>query len=126
MRVISQTGKTDVSYENFVFSILNSSGGNYGIVAVKNVAEPPEVFLNSLIATYSTEAKAIKAMEMLREAYIGMPIAMQNVDISDDVAKEFERLKKCGVMVRAENQPSKVDFINNAVFQFPQDNEIEV
>lgn len=44
MRVISQTGKTDVPYENFVFSILNSSGGNYGIVAVKNVAEPPEVF----------------------------------------------------------------------------------
>ena len=124
MRVISQTGKTDVSYENFVFSILNSSGGNYGIVAVKNVAEPPEVFLNSLIATYSTEAKAIKAMEMLREAYIGMPIVMQNVDISDDV-KEFEGLKKCGVMVRAENQPSKVDFINNAVFQFPQDDEIE-
>lgn len=126
MRIISQDGKIDVPYENFVFSILNSSGGNYGIVAVKNVAEPPEVFLNSLIATYSTEAKAIKAMEMLRKAYIGMPIVMQNVAISEDVAKEFERLKKCGVMVRAENQPSKVDFINNAVFQFPQDDEIEV
>ena len=126
MRVISQDGEIDVPYENFVFSILNSSGGNYGIVAVKNVAEPPEVFLNSLIATYSTEAKAIKAMEMLRKAYIGMPIVMQNVAISEDVAKEFERLKKCGVMVRAENQPSKVDFINNAVFQFPQDDEIEV
>lgn len=126
MRVISQTGKTDVPYENFVFSILNSSGGSYGIVAVKNVAEPPEVFLNSLIATYSTKEKAIKAMEMLREAYVGMPIVMQNVDISEDMKKEFERLKKCGVMVLAENQPSKVDFINNAVFQFPQDDEIEV
>lgn len=126
MRVISQDGKIDVPYENFVFSILNSSGGNYGIVAVKNVAEPPEVFLNSLIATYSTEAKAIKAMEMLRETYIGMPIVMQNVDISDDVAKEFERLKKCGIMVRAENQPSKVEYINNTIFQFPQDDEIEV
>ena len=126
MRVISQTGKTDIPYEDFVFSILNSGGGNYGIVAVKNVAEPPEVFMNSLIATYSTEAKAIKAMEMLRESYVGMPIVMQNIDISEDVAEEFERLKKCGVMVRAENQPSKVDFINNAVFQFPQDDEIEV
>lgn len=126
MRVISQTGKTDIPYEDFVFSILNSGGGNYGIVAVKNVAEPPEVFMNSLIATYSTETKAIKATEMLREAYAGMPIVMQNVDISEDVAEEFERLKKCGVMVRAENQPSKVDFISNAVFQFPQDDEIEV
>ena len=126
MRVISQTGKTDIPYEDFVFSILNSGGGNYGIVAVKNVAEPPEVFMNSLIATYSTEEKAIKAMEMLRKAYVGMPIVMQNVDISEDMVKEFERLKKCGVMARAENQPSKVDFINNAVFQFPQDDEIEV
>lgn len=126
MRVISQTGKTDIPYEDFVFSILNSSGGNFGIVAVKNVAEPPEVFMNSLIATYSTEAKAIKAMEKLREAYIGMPIVMQNVDISEDLATEFERLKKCGVMIRADNQPSKVEFINNSIFQFPQDDEIEV
>ena len=126
MRVISQDGTIDIPYEDFVFSILNSSGGNYGIVAVKNVAEPPEVFMNSLIATYSTETKAIKAMEMLRETYIGMPIVMQNVDISEDVAEEFERLKKCGIMVQAENQPSKVDFINNAIFQFPQDDEIEV
>ena len=40
--------------------------------------------------------------------------------------KEFERLKKCGIMVRTENQPSKVDFINNAVFQFPQDEDVEI
>ena len=69
MRVISQTGKTDVPYENFIFSILNSGGGNFGIVAVKNVAESPEFFMNSLIATYSTEEKAIKAMKMLRKVY---------------------------------------------------------
>nr|DAF80465.1 MAG TPA: hypothetical protein [Bacteriophage sp.] len=65
-------------------------------------------------------------MGMLREAYVGMPIVMQNVDISDDVAKEFEKLKKCCVMVRTENQPSKVEYANNAVFQFPQDDEVEV
>ena len=84
------------------------------------------MFLNSLIATYSTKAKAIKAMEMLRKTYIGMPIVMQNVDVSEAVAKEFERLKKCGVIVQAENQPSKVEFINNSIFRFPQDDEIEV
>lgn len=63
---------------------------------------------------------------MLRETYVGMPIVMQNVDISEDMAKEFERLKKCGIMAQAENQPSKVDFINNAIFQFPKDDEVEV
>ncbi len=113
MRVISQGGKIDVPYKiATIFKIGNT-------ILARNDRTEFE------LAEYSTEAKAIKAMEMLREAYIGMPIVMQNVDISDDV-KEFEGLKKCGVMVRAENQPSKVDFINNAVFQFPQDDEIEV
>ena len=77
------------------------------------------------IVSYSSKEKAIKTMEMLRGAYIGMPIVMQNVDISEDVAKEFERLKKCGVMVRTENQPSKIECISNAIFQFPTEEELE-
>lgn len=76
------------------------------------------------IAEYSTEEKAKKAMEMLRDAYIGMPIVMQNVDVSENMAREFERLKKCGIVVQADNQPSKVEYINNAVFQFPEDSEV--
>ena len=108
MRVISQTGKTDISYEDFVFSILNSGGGNYGIVAVKNVAEPPEVFMSSLIATYSTEAKAIKAMEMLREKYLQY-ISLQGGE---------------SAFVQAVIQPNY--WVLPKVFQFPQDDEIEV
>lgn len=114
MRVISQTGKTDIPYENFVFSILNSSGGNYGIVAVKNVAEPPEVFMNSLIATYSTKEKAIKAMEMLR--------------------KEYESNEFYHCMTTSDNFKEAVCLLSNKrfeevtseCFQFPQDDEIEV
>lgn len=114
MRVISQTGKTDIPYENFVFSILNSSGGNYGIVAVKNVAESPEMFLNSLIATYSTEAKAIKAMEMLREHNEGV-----------NFLKTIINTEKGAQFVRG---LSKTDFdkLTQNYFQFPQDDEVEV
>lgn len=124
MRVISQDGTIDVPYDYFSLSM---SSGKYKDVEVayiycQNSSSP----IGTKLAEYSAEAKAIKAMEMLREAYIGMPIVMQNVAISEDVAKEFERLKKCGIMARVENQPSKVDFINNAIFQFPQDDEIEV
>lgn len=124
MRVISQDGTIDVPYEYFSLSM---SSGKYEDVEVayiycRNLSSPN----GTKLAEYSTKAKAIKAMRMLRETYAGMPIVMQNVAISEDVAKEFEGLKKCGVMVQAENQPSKVDFINNAVFQFPQDDEIEV
>lgn len=117
MRVISQDGTLDFPYELSTIRVYNE---------IISVGMCKDDSCRSIIARYSTEAKALKAMEMLREAYISMPIVMQNVDISDDVAKEFGRLQKCGIMVQTENQPSKVDFINNAVFQFPQDDEIEV
>lgn len=125
MRVISQNGKIDIPYENFVFSILNSSGGNYGIVAVKNVAEPPEVFLNSLIATYSTEAKAIKAMEMLREAYTGKPKLNVN-EIPNLTPQEFGEKLGISDILLCDKTNADVSFSSNYYFQFPQDDEIEV
>ena len=124
MRVISQNGTLDIPYDYFSLSVAS---GKYEDVEVAyiychNLSSPN----GTMLAEYSTKEKAVKAMEMLREAYTGMPIVMQNVDISEDMAEEFERLKKCGIMVQTKNRPSKVDFINNAIFQFPQDNEIEV
>lgn len=126
MRVISQDGETDVPYENV--ALEESYAGKFvdGLYSWKIVAYFALQERHKCMALYSSEKKAIKAMEMLREAYIGIPIIMQNVDISENVEKEFERFKKCYVMVQAENQPPKVDFINNAIFQFPQDEEIEV
>lgn len=124
MRVISQDGTKDFPYDSSSVSIYGGciNGRIYVRMQLCGGYDDSED-----VADYSTKEKALKAMEMLREAYVGMPIVMQNVDISEDVAKEFERLKKCGgVLVNAENQPSKVEFINNAVFQFPQDDEVEV
>lgn len=122
MRVISQTGKTDIPYENFTFGITLDNC----IVASRNLVASPQELLCGKMAKYSSNEKALKAMEILREAYIAMPIVMQNVNISEDLATEFERLKKCCVRISADNQPSKVEFINNSIFRFPQDDEIEV
>lgn len=123
MRVISQDGTIDVPYDYFSLSIAS---GKYDVevafIYCHNLSSPN----GTKLAKYSSREKALKVMELLRETYIGMPIVMQNVDVSEDVAKEFERLNKCCVVVRAENQPSKVDFINNAIFQFPADDEVEV
>lgn len=122
MRVISQDGTIDVPYEMVVIQRFEEDI----YFLNRNLTGVEDLISDIRLAKYSTEEKAIKAMEMLREAYIGMPIVMQNVDVSEDAAKEFERLKKCGIMVRAENQPAKVECINNAIFQFPHDDEIEV
>lgn len=121
MRVISQDGTIDMPYEEVIVQRFKSR-----IYFLNKNLTGVEPLTNDMrIAEYSTEEKAKKAMEMLRDAYIGTPIVMQNVDISEDVAREFERLKKCGIMVQTENQPSKIECISNAIFQFPAEEELE-
>lgn len=121
MRVISQDGTIDMPYEEVIIQRFKSRIYflNKNLTGVESLTDDMQ------IAEYSTEEKAKKAMEMLRVAYVGMPIVMQNVDISEDVAREFERLKKCGIMVQTENQPSKIECISNAIFQFPTEEELE-
>ena len=117
MRVISQDGTLDMPYEMSIVWCEDD-----GCVLLQPIGEIGEY---QKFAKYSTEEKAKKAMEMLRDTYIGIPIVMQNVDISEDVAMGFERLKKLGIMVQTDNQPSKVEYINNAIFQFPTEEELE-
>lgn len=122
MRLISQDGTFDMPYEEVIIQRFKSRIYflNKNLTGVELLNDDMQ------IAEYSTEEKAKKAMEMLRDTYIGISIVMQNVDVSEDVAKKFETLKKCGIVVQAENQPSKVEYINSAVFRFPEDDEVEV
>jgi hypothetical protein len=123
MRIISQDGTIDAPYE---ISSLSMAVGRYENVEHAAIfCHNSSTAMGTKMAGYSSKEKAKKAMEMLRDTYIGMPIVMQNVDISEDVAREFERLKKCGIMVRTENQPSKIECISNAIFQFPTEEELE-
>ena len=123
MRVISQDGTMDVPYEISSFSMAVGKYENveHAVIFCYNYSTS----MGTKMAEYGSKEKAKKAMEMLRDAYIGMPIVMQNVDISEGVMKEFERLKKCGIMVQTENQPSKIECTSNAIFQFPTDEELE-
>lgn len=123
MRIISQDGTIDVPYE--ISSLIMAVGKYENVEHAAIFCYNSSTAMGTKMAGYSSKEKAKKAMEMLRDTYIGMPIVMQNVDISEDVAREFERLKKCGIMVRTENQPSKIECISNAIFQFPTEEELE-
>ena len=111
MRVISQNGKFDLPYENLAIFV------EYENVIARFENE------RHLLGQYSSEAKAIKAMEMLREAYVGMPIVMQNVDLTEDEIKAIERIKESSIIVRLVDEPSKVECFNNIIFQFPKDDD---
>ena len=123
MRVISQDGTMDVPYEISSFSMAVGKYENveHAVIFCYNYSTS----MGTKMAEYGSKEKAKKAMEMLRDAYICMPIVMQNVDISEDVAREFERLKKCGIVVQTENQPSKIECTSSAIFQFPAEEEVE-
>ena len=123
MRVISQDGTMDVPYEISSFSMAVGKYENveHAVIFCYNYSTS----MGTKMAEYGSKEKAKKAMEMPREAYIGMPIVMQNVDISEDVSREFERLKKCGIIVQTESKPPKIEYINNAIFQFPAEEELE-
>lgn len=125
MRVISQCGTIDVPYE---ISSLSMAVGKYEDVEHAAIyCHNSSTAMGTKMAEYGSEEKAKKAMEMLRDAYIGMPIVMQNVDVSEDVVKQFEKLKNSGIIVQTmNNEPSKVEYVNNCIFQFPKDDEIEV
>ncbi len=117
MRVISQNGKSDIPYEYFAFSMVGIGSG-YSIIATRNIAEPPTVAINSVIATYSAKEKAIKAMEMLREKYGKLEVMKI---LASGTAKYMEEVLATDEMIKHYNA-----YCDMNAFQFPQDDEIEV
>lgn len=118
MRILSQNnGKYDLPYENIVLEKMMDCNTIY---AYTGTGQPFKM------AVYSSGERMRKAMEMLHEAYTGVPLILQNVDISDETMEMFEKWKRQGICVVSENQPSKVEYVGNVLFQFPDDDEVEV
>ena len=122
MRVISQDGMQDIPYEKFVFSITKDNR----IVATIGCTAPPAELYMSSVAKYSTQEKAVKAMGMMRSDYAGMPVIFQNVEPSEDVERMFERTKMNGIVAITDDKKSKIEYVNNVIFQFPKNEEVEV
>ena len=116
MRLISQDGTIDVPYDNTIIY----RNDEY-IICVFGCTDKERV-----LARYSTEEKAQKAMEMLRTAYAGKFVT--NADITDDFNERLKELMKGGfgtVLVKETND-CRVDFNNlNGYFQFPADEDVE-
>ena len=120
MRVISQDGTIDIPYE----SVIIQRFGREIYFLNKNLIGVEQLVSDMDIATYSTEEKAQKAMEMLRDTYqYGKRVAVpkfdeSGIDKEDDIALYNTRLIndffKGGTYV-----PTKV-------FQFPKDEDVEV
>lgn len=105
MRVISQDGTIDVPYE-YIFWWYQLEGAKMWNTFASIATTYPHH--GTRLADYSSKAKAIKAIEMLREKYL----SRMELDGGYDI------VNKCYV------QPNY--WVLPKVFQFPQDDEIEV
>lgn len=110
MRIISQDGTLDIPYEEVI--IQRFRNGVYFLN--RNLSGIEELINDIELAEYSTEEKAVKAMEMLRKVY------ENNVFYHCTASsKRFEEVQR----VLSEEQFRKA---TTEYFQFPQDDEIEV
>lgn len=117
MRLISQDGTYDFPYEH-VSVYLNETRVVCGIM--------PDIREKVLLGKYSSRDKARKVMEMLRNAYVGLPILFQNVDMNESVVDKLKEWKRDGIVLLHDNADSKIEQVNNAIFKFPADEEVEV
>lgn len=122
MRLISQDGMIDVPYENLTIAVDNDNDDGKVHILARGIVE----YLSIIIAVYSNTDKALKVMEMLRNAYCGLPIIMKNVDISDEVIELLKDLKKNGIIFQKVEENPSVEYVDNTYFKFPADDEVEV
>ena len=122
MRIISQDGMIDVPYEQMIIYI-NYINKNQIMAQGVHLDEEKNI---CSIARYSTEYKAKRAMEMLRQAYTGIPFVMKSVELSEKNMEAFKNLNKTCLLHCEDNEYPRIQHINNGYFQFPVDEDVEV
>ena len=116
MRVISQDGTLDMPYE--ICTVWCRGSVIMCDMCGDNTTK-------TVLATYSADKKAQKAMEMLRVAYAGKFIT--NADISKDFNETIKAAMKGGFgTVVVKDTCECMEFNNlNGYFQFPAEEELE-
>lgn len=114
MRAISQNGTIDVPYEMVVIQRFEEDI----YFLNRNLTGVEDLISDIRLAKYSTEAKAIKAMEMLRERYGKLEVMKV---LASGTAEYMEKALTNDEMIKHYNT-----YCDMNVFQFPQDDEIEV
>ena len=113
MRIIDQNG-CDYPYESIAISYGD------GIIYARPISNMDKRYL---IAQYSTQDKAEKAMQMLHEAYTGAPFAMKNVEVPEGFDEQLKNVRSEFITVVDHGDNVRIEPIN-IVFQFPAEDEL--
>ena len=113
MRIIDQNG-CDYPYESIAISYGD------GIIYARPISNMDKRYL---IAQYSTQEKAEKAMQLLHEAYTGAPFIMKNVEVPVGFAEQLKNMRSGFISVVDHGDNVRIEPMN-IVFRFPQEDEI--
>lgn len=113
MRIISQNG-CDYPYESIAISYGD------GIIYAIPISNMDKRYL---IAQYSTQEKAEKALQMLHEAYTGAPFIMKNVEVPVGFAEQLKNMKSGFITVVDHGDNVRIEQMN-IVFRFPSEDDI--
>lgn len=106
MRIISQNGLIDVPYEMTELHYYD------GLIKMNMVGDTGK---GTIIAQYSTQEKAEKAMLLLHKIYVKAPLENDAKEMGEFVYGTFKAVGNCGYV-----EPES----NFFVFRFPQEDEI--
>lgn len=114
MRIISQDGTLDLPYERFVISVNMQNQGEIIAWTGNHISDDECI----VMAVYSSFAKAQKAMEMLRNAYVN---------------NEYYKSLCSGIVIPLPNNSDDMKektaathtFRATTIFQFPKDEDLE-
>lgn len=109
MRVISQDGTIDMPYEQVIIQRFQKDI----YFLNKNLVGVEQLVSDMVVAEYSTEEKAKKAMEMLRIAY-------ENNEFYHHAANSEHFVEICNVLSEELFKKSTSEY-----FQFPAEEELE-
>jgi hypothetical protein len=114
MRVISQDGTIDIPYEMVVIQRFEEDV----YFLNRNLTGVEDLISDIRLAKYSTEEKAIKAMEMLREQYERLEVFKV---LASGATEHMEKSLNYEELVKYNQSYREMN-----AFQFPKDDEVEV
>lgn len=128
MRIISQDGFYDVPYEAIAIRFHEDDstiilGVPLSVISMDLVSDVPLITLGE----YSTEAKAQKAMEMLREYKETKEI--RSIPLTKSLIESFSNVKMENFEIYTDGTGDylKVDIVKKVeYFKFPADEDVEV
>ena len=108
MRVISQGRNYSFDFDRTVFWT------QYNVIYAKTGIDSVE------IGKYESSERTAEVFEDMHKTYSGMPILVQNVEISEDLSEKLGEWETNCIITRLPGENPKIEQIENSVYYMPE------